>query len=337
MEKTIKQKTNLGVFVALASGLLIIALYFIGNRQQLFETNMVLKAQFYNVNGLQLGNNVRFSGIDVGTVSSINMTSDSTILVEMRIRKETTDFIRKNAVASIGSDGLVGNMIVNIAPNKGNSTPVTTGDTLKTFSKIATDDMLSTLSVTNQNASLLTADLLKITSQILEGKGTLAMLLNDPKIAEDLGASIDQIKETSTLATQSLREIKEFTKTLQTKGSIAHTIFSDTISGHTVQKVIIDIEKSSKNLIATTDQLKNFISTIKTSKGALNYVVNDTLLPREIEATVKEIKESSQKLNENMEALKHNFLLRGYFKRLEREARKEAKIQSKQNTLQDEN
>lgn len=337
MEKTIKQKTNLGIFVVLATTLLIIALYFIGNRQHLFEKNMVLKAQFYNVNGLQLGNNVRFSGIDVGTVSKIDMTSDSTILVEMRIRKETTDFIRKNAVASIGSDGLVGNMIVNITPTKENDVPVITGDTLQTSSKIGTDDMLSTLSATNQNASLLTEDLLKITSQILEGKGALSMLLNDPKLANDLRVSVDQIKQTTMQASESLQEIKAFSKTLQTEGSVAYTIFSDTTSGNNVQKVITDIEKSSKNLVTTTDQLKKLVSTIEKSNGTFNYVVNDTLLPKEIEATVKEIKESSQKLNENMEALKHNFLLRGYFKKQEREARKEAKKQFKQNTTQDEN
>lgn len=337
MEKTIKQKTKLGIFVVLATTILIIALYFIGNRQQLFQKSMILKAQFYNVSGLQIGNNVRFSGIDVGTVSKFNMTTDSTILVEMRISKETTKFIRKNAVASIGSDGLVGNMIININPSKGASMAVISGDTLQTFSKIGTDDMLSTLSVTNQNASLLTADLLKITSKILEGNGTLSMLLNDPQLAKDLGESIGQIKHTSTLAVQSLQQIKTFTKSLHTEGSVVQTLFSDTLSGAAVQKIITDIEKSSENLIATTNQLKSFLSSIENSKGTLNYIVNDTLLPKEIEATVKEIKESSQKLNENMEALKHNFLFRGYFKKQEREALKEAKKRASQNPIQDEN
>lgn len=337
MEKTDKQKRNLGVFVVIATSLLIVALYFIGNRQHLFEKNMVLKAQFNNVNGLQLGNNVRFSGIDVGNVSKITMTSDSSILVEMRIRKETTDYIRKNAVASIGSDGLVGNMIVNIVPKKEKALQVSTGDTLQTYNKIATDDLLSTLSMTNQNASLLTADLLKITSQILEGQGTLAMLLNDPQLAEDLTVSIHQIKETSLLATQSLQEIKVFSKTLQTEGSVAQALFSDTISGKKVQSVITNIERSSKDLIVTSNQVKDLITEIKEGQGTFNYIVKDSLLPKEIEATVQEIKESSQKLNENMEALKHNFLLRGYFKKQAKEAHKKAKSISKQNTLQDEN
>lgn len=337
MEKTIKQKTKLGIFVVLATTILIVALYFIGNRQHLFQKSMILKAQFYNVNGLQIGNNVRFSGIDVGTVSKFNMTTDSTILVDMRIREESTKFIRKNAVASIGSDGLVGNMIINITPRKGKAITVVSGDTLETYSKIGADDMLSTLSVTNENASLLTADLLEITSQILEGSGTLGMLLNDPQLAKDLGVSISQIKQASTLTVQSLQEIKTFTKSLQTEGSVYHTLFSDTISGNNVQKVITDIERSSKNLIATTDQLKSYLASIENSKGTLNYIMNDSLLPKEIQATVSEIKESSEKLNENMEALKHNFLFRGYFKKQEREARREAKKQDAQKPIQDEN
>lgn len=321
MEKTIKQKINLGVFVVISIALLIIALYFIGKRQHLFEKNMVLNAQFYNVNGLQIGNNVRFSGIDVGTVSKITMVTDSTILVEMRIRKETTDFIRKNAVASIGSDGLVGNMIVNITSKKGTLLTVNSGDTLQTSSKIAADDMLSTLSVTNQNASLLTTDLLQITSQILEGNGTLALLLNDPKVAQDLQSSITQLKRTSSLATQSLYEVQSFSQKLQTKGSVVHTLFSDTISGEKIQNIIQDVALSSQNIVATTDELHNLISTINDSKGTLKYILHDTLLPKNIQVTMQELQQSSKRLNENMEALQHSFLLRGYFKKLERQAR----------------
>jgi phospholipid/cholesterol/gamma-HCH transport system substrate-binding protein len=124
---------------------------------------------------------------------------------------------------------------------------------------------------------------------------------------------------------------------LQTEGSVYQTLFSDTLAGNKAQKIIGDIEMSSKNLITTTDQLKSFLATIENSKGALNYVVNDSLLPKEIESTVREIKESSEKLNENMEALKHNFLFRGYFKKQEREARKEAKKSATQNPIKDEN
>ena len=323
MEKSTKQKLNLGIFVVISTTLLILALYLIGNRQHLFEQNMILKAQFANVNGLQIGNNVRFSGIDAGTVSKILMISDSTILVEMRMKVETASFINKNAIASIGSDGLVGNMIVNINPIKGSAPLVKSGDTLQTSSKIATDDMLSTLSVTNQNAALLTADLLKITTQILDGEGTLAMLLNDPQTAQDLRESVAQIKNTSILASQSLSNIQEFSRSLNKEGTLAHTLFIDKNSGDDVKAIIENVEVYSENLTTATTQLQTLIANIENSKGTLNYIVNDTLLPKDIEATVREIEQSSERLNENMKALQSNILFRGYFKKLERQARKE--------------
>lgn len=337
MEKTAKQKLSLGIFVVLSTLILIIALYFIGNRQHLFQKNTILKAQFYNVNGLQMGNNVRFSGIDVGTVSKIDMISDSTIIVEMRIRKENATFIRKNAIASIGSDGLVGNMIVNITPENTSAVLVISGDTLRTSSKIATDDMLSTLSVTNQNAALLTADLLKITTQILEGEGTISLFLNDAQAAQDLKETIAKIKQTSEQASQSMYDINEFSRLLKKEGTVAHTLFADTTSGNSLKNVITNVEFSSENLTAATAQLQQIITSIENSKGTLNYIVNDTLLPKDIEATVREIKQSSERLNENMEALQHNILFRGYFNKLERQARKEAKKESTTKTTKDEN
>lgn len=330
MEKTKKQKINLGIFVVIATGILITALYFIGNRQHLFQENIVLRSQFYNVNGLQIGNNVRFAGIDVGTVSSIKMTSDSTIMIDMRVRKETTDFLRKNAIATIGSDGLVGNMIVNITPRKGPAIPVIYGDTLQTYSKIATDDMLSTLSDTNENAALLTADLLKITNQIIEGEGALGMLITDPQVAQDLRLSITQIKQVSVKASQTLDEINAFSKMLHTDGSLAQIILSDTMSGTKLKNILYEIEQSSGNLNQTTASLDLTVGTFEQSKGTLNYLIKDTLLPKDIQRTIQEVQESSKKLNENMDALKSNILFRGYFKKRKRQ---QAREQRKQNNI----
>lgn len=327
MQKTSKQKLNLGIFVILATVILIAALYFIGNRQHLFESNVLLHTKFYNVNGLQQGNNVRFSGIDVGTVSNITMISDSAIIVEMRIRKETTNFLRNNAIATIGSDGLVGNMIINITPTKGEAPIVQSGDTLQTFSKIITENMLTTLSVTNENAALLTADLLKITTTILEGKGTLGMLINNPKVAEDFQISIAQIKEVTTQASESMDAIQTFSKNLNTDGSLAQVLFSDTISSHKVKKSLSDIEQSTAHLKATSNMLEKTMKTFEDSKGTINYLVKDTLLPNEIKTTIEEIKQSSQKLNDNMDALKHNFFFKGYFKKQDRQARRKEKEQ----------
>lgn len=114
MEKTTSQKIRLGFFVVTGLFIFILAIYFIGDKQKMFGQTNHLKAVFNNVNGLQLGNNVRYSGVNAGTVRNINMINDTIIEVVMLIDKDIFYHIKKDAVAVIGSDGLVGSMIINI-------------------------------------------------------------------------------------------------------------------------------------------------------------------------------------------------------------------------------
>ncbi|MGA8855493.1 MAG: MlaD family protein, partial [Christiangramia sp.] len=197
MAKSTSQKIRLGIFVIIGTLVLIAALYFIGNRQHLFTRNISVFAQFENVNGLQIGNNVRYSGINVGTVSKIEMLEESRILVQMVVEESTGKFIKKDAIATIGSDGLVGSMVVNILPGNKNLASIVPGDTIETYSRIGADDMLSTLNQTNENAALLTSDLLKITNKILEAKGTLGVLVSDTILAQDIKLTLNNLKETS--------------------------------------------------------------------------------------------------------------------------------------------
>ena len=163
MEKSNVQKFNLGLFIMISTLILIAAIYYIGNKQNIFGSTFKISAIFNNVSGIRLGNNVRYSGINVGTVKSIVMINDTTICIDMIIEDKIIEHMKKDAVATIGSDGLVGSMIINIIPSRGGSSPIVSGDTIGSYSKISTNDMLSTLNKTNENAALLTVDLLKIT------------------------------------------------------------------------------------------------------------------------------------------------------------------------------
>ncbi|MBC7748577.1 MAG: MCE family protein, partial [Methylotenera sp.] len=151
MEKTTSQKLQLGVFVIIELLLFILAVYFIGDKKQMFGKTNHLSAVFNNVNGLQLGNNVRFSGINVGTVRGIEMINNMAIRVDMLIDKTIFPLIRKNALATIGSDGLVGNMIINILSGKEGAASILPGDQIATINRIRTEDMLITLDKTNKN------------------------------------------------------------------------------------------------------------------------------------------------------------------------------------------
>ncbi len=323
MKKSNKQKFNLGIFVVISSLALISALYFIGKNQNMFGQTFTINAVFSNINGLQLGNNVRYSGINVGTVKGIDMLNDTTIYVALVIESKMLEHMKKNAIAAIGSDGLVGSMIINIVPNRKASVPIISGDTITSYSKITTNDMLSTLNTTNQNAALLTADLLKITTDINKGKGVIGTLINDSVVTVSFKQTIKNLKVSSANTSKTIDELNKIIKSVDYENSLAAVLLSDSISGIKIKTIIENLEKSSHGIDSVLANINNVVTEFKDGKGTLNYVVNDTILVNDVDETIKNFKEGSVLLNENLEALKHNFLLRGYFKKLEKEQLKE--------------
>ncbi|AKA34292.1 MlaD family protein [Flagellimonas lutaonensis] len=323
MGKTTAQNIRLGIFVILGTILLVIAAYLIGNRQNMFGDTFQLSAVFKNANGLQNGNNVRFSGINVGTVNRIEMLNDTTIKVHMVIDDKMRDHIKKDAVAMIGSDGLVGSMLVNIVPNTGDTLLVEPGDQLQSYSKIATQDMLSTLNTTNENAALLTAELLKVSQSLTQGKGTLGRLLNDTAMANDLQHTNNNLKHTSGQANSALSELNKIMKSIDFEESVAGVLLTDSLSAQQVQNIITNLETSSTDLKKIVKNLDALVADIDEGKGALRYLTQDTVLVDQLENTMKNIDQGVERFNQNMEALKHNFLTRRYFKKLEKEKEKE--------------
>ncbi|WP_308992854.1 MlaD family protein [Mariniflexile litorale] len=324
MKHSNSQKLQLGTLVIIGTILFIAGVYLIGQRSNMFKKTFTISAFFQNVNGLQKGNNVRYSGIEIGTVKDIIMINDSTIKVDMNIEEKIISHIKKNAIATIGSDGLVGNMIINIVPNKGSSKVISNGDVIKSYSKIGADDILSTLSVTNENAAILTADLLKITNSIIEGKGTLGVLLNDTIMSKDLKQSITNLKTASMGASNSIGELNHIITSLKTADtSVMGMLLNDTLSGMKLKNIVGHLETSSSEIETILLNINTVVDDFNTSKGTYNYLVRDTTLANSLESTLKNINEGTDKFNQNMEALKHNFLTRGYFRKLERQEKKD--------------
>lgn len=324
MEKTASQKTRLGLFVISGLLIFILAIYFIGDKQKMFGKTNPLEAVFNNVNGLQLGNSVRYSGISVGTVREIQMINDTTIRINMNIDKAIFSYIKKDAVATISSDGLVGNMIINIIPGKGNEASVEPGDEIQTLNRVRTEDMLNTLNVTNKNAAKLTDNLLKITNEIIKGKGTLGSLLNDTILSKDLGETMRYLKLTTKSASETVTKIDKIISSLDNKNNILGVI-KDTAVANNLKNTISNLEKSTTKINKVVTNLNATILNIKDGKGAVNYLANDPKLVQKIDSTMNNLNAASIKLNEDLEAMKHNFLLRGYFKKQEKEKAKATK------------
>lgn len=325
MKNETRNTLKLGVFVITGFALLIVAIYLIGEKQNMFKKTFSITANFNNVSGLMQGNNVRYSGINIGTVKNITMVNDSTIKVDMNIEEKMVRHIKKNAIATIGTDGLVGNMIVNIIPGGGNERIVVSGDVIQSYTKIGTEDMLNTLSTTNENAALLTAKLLKVADAMSDDKGTLGMLINDTMVASDLKQTFKQLKITSIEASKAMKELNSIISSLDIENSVAGALLNDSIQAQKVKSIITNLDDSSGEIQGVIKNLNETLTNIKEGDGAINYLSNDADLVKNLEETIKNINEGTEKFNENMEALKHNFLTRGYFRKLERQKAKELK------------
>lgn len=322
MRNSTSNHLRLGIFVLVGTLLLLTAIYVLGNRQSMFGGTFEIAAVFKNVNGLQSGNNVRFSGITVGTVKSIDMINDTTIRVGMVIDENMQNNISKNAVAAIGSDGLVGSMIINISPGMGQAELIQPGEQIRTYSRIASEDMLGTLSVTNENAALLTADLLRITQAAMRGEGTVARLLNDKNMAGDMYEAIANLRGISEEVNLAMQEVRLLLEKFQFEGSAAEVMLNDTASGRKMRTLIENLEASSAGINELVENLNSVVNKAREEEGALHYLTSDTVFVQRLDSTMQSIEQGAASFNENMEALQHNFLLRPYFKKQEKKAAK---------------
>ncbi len=192
-----KFKVRLGLFVAGGLALFVISIFIIGKQKNLFNPVFRLTSAFYNVSGLQVGNDIRFSGINVGTVDNITIINDSTVKVDMLIRKEVRKFIKSDSSVGIGSEGLIGDRLVTISQGGTDSPQVKDGDQLDSTEPVETDAIMASLQITALNAEIITLALADIMIKINSGEGTLGMLIADTTIAEDIGKTILNLRRSS--------------------------------------------------------------------------------------------------------------------------------------------
>ncbi len=337
MSKEKSRTTRLGIFVTLATIIFIIVVYNIGNKQSLFGSTFKITSVFNNVNGLQKGNNVRYSGINVGTVDNISFLSDSTLRVIMTLDKKIQPFLKKNAIASIGTDGLVGNMIVNISPGSGTDQVVEDGDQISSYTRIEAENMLNTLGQTTDNIALLTLNLLEIAEKINSGEGSLFRLINDSIMATDLKRAVSNLRITTqninTLSSQFRSSIEEV---VQGKGVLGYLLHDTTFEGQLNQlysnldtlittrttPILNNLERSSLDIAVTTNKLKNIIQDLNLNHGLTGKLLYDTAAAEDLIQILDNLNQGTNRFNQNMEALKHNFLFRKYFKKQEKQLKK---------------
>lgn len=305
---------RLGLFVAIGSLLLIVALYFIGSRQNIFGSSFRISATFYNVNGLMKGHNVRFAGIDVGTVESINIINDSSVKVIMVIEDDVINHIKKNAIASVGTDGLMGNKLVNINSVKGEAPPISEGDVLQTLKPIEMDEMVRTLNMTNTNMMHISSNLKNITDRI-NSKNSLWNLLMDTVVAENVKTSIVNLKlvtNKSVLITGDLHFLSQQIK--NGKGSLGALITDTTLSGR-INQTVVKLSSVSDSAAIIEGNISQIVNNLKKGKGSMGVLLNDTTLIHDLNKSINSFDKGALNFNENMEALKHTWPFKKYYKK----------------------
>ncbi len=321
MSQETSKNIRVGAFVMVGTLLLIVSLYFIGIKQNLFGSTFKLTSQFKNVNGLMPGNNVRFTGIDVGTVKSVEILNDSTVNVTMIIENKVQAFIKKNAMAMVGTDGLMGNKLINIIPSNESAVSVEDGDILASKNPLGTDDMMRTLNITNENVKDITVDLKNIVNK-LNSPNTLWSILMDTIVADNVKQAIVNIKvtgERTAIITGDLSRIVKHIK--DGKGTIG-ALIADTSFAIKLNQSIVNIKLITDSLALVTGDMHYISSKIKKGEGAIGTVLMDTTFVNNLNESMRNIKSGTKSFDEDMEAVKHNILLRNYFKKKEKEAKK---------------
>ncbi len=312
---------RLGLFFLLGTVFLIGALYFIGSKQNLFGSTFRISANFYNVNGLMKGNNVRFAGINVGTVESVEIVSDSSVSVVMLIEESAGKFIKKNALASVGTEGLMGNKLVNINSGGKESLSVTDGDVLKTLRPIEMDEMIRTLSATNNNVEVITSNLRNITDKI-NSKNSLWSLLMDTVVAENIKSAFVNIKVISNQGVMITGNLKDITDGFKSgKGSIG-ALITDTVISSKIKQTIIKFERISDTAAVLSGNIAAIVKNLKAGKGSAGVLLSDTMLIHNLNKSVSTIDKGAGNFNENMEALKHSWPFKKYFKKMKKKTGK---------------
>lgn len=313
MEKEFKRNIKVGVTLLISTVLLIAGLYIIGDKRNIFGSTFRIKVLFQNVNGLTPGNNVRLSGITVGTVESIDIINDSTVNVTMLIENKVIHFINTNSVASIGTDGLMGNKLVNINSSKIPGSPIKEGDVLTSVMPIETDEMLRTLNTTNENIKYISSDLKGITKKI-NSPNTFWSILMDTVVAQNMKSAIANINIAGDRSANLTGDLGAIISDVKSgKGSIGW-LLKDTSLSKKLEYSMMDIKQASGKIVRLTENLESSSNQLKEGNGVLGKLLTDTSLATNLSKSLENLKNGTSGFNENMEGLKHSIFLRKYFR-----------------------
>jgi phospholipid/cholesterol/gamma-HCH transport system substrate-binding protein len=297
MEQNINKKIILSVFIVVGFALFIVAIFIIGGKQNLFVSTFTLQSVFETVSGLKEGSSVRFNGIEVGQVDDIEITGVDKVMIRMTIQSSVREFIKKDSKATVISEGLVGNKIVELTPGSLSVESVRDEDVIQALRPIDTEDILKSLKESGDYASRITKDLSEIVGKVNKGEGTLGQLVYNDQLYRTIDST--------------MRGFSGYT------GQI-NQVFSKITN--TVDAVATDIDQLTKTVKDITGDIAEVTRKMNSSESIVGTLLTDTAFANDLKGliyhanqTTANLERGSFSFSQNMEALKHNFLFKGYF------------------------
>lgn len=324
------ENSKLGIFVVAGLLFLVLLLYMIGRDQNLFGSTYALKVKFENVQGLMPGNNVRISGIEAGTVKRIQIINDTTIEVTMVIELKMKNIIRKNAIVSIGTEGLVGNKVINITPSRQPAELAEEGDYLVPKKNADANEILETLAKTNNDVGVIAAEL-KSTIHRINTSSALWDLLNDSTIPKNLRQSVINIRTATGKANEMAGTLNMIVTDVKNGKGSAGAILTDTMIAQNLNDAVLKIKAVGEEADSLAREINKIVvgiqADINSGKGTANALLKDSATAAKLNGSLDNIQKGTDAFNQNMEALKHSFLFKGYFRKQEKAKQKEAEKQ----------
>jgi phospholipid/cholesterol/gamma-HCH transport system substrate-binding protein len=311
-ESSGRRAVIVGIFILVGILLLVAGVLAIGNLRNTFSSKMEITAVFDDVNGLQKGNNIWFSGVKIGTIKTVRFLGKSHVKVVLNVDQSAKEYIRKDARVRISTDGLIGNKIVIIMGGTYRAGPITEGDTLHVDKTLSPEELMGVLQENNKNLLDITGNVKEMTGQLRAGKGNLGRLMKDESLYEDLASAASSLKSTSMKANQAISSIAEFSSRLNRKGTLAYELGNDTTVFRQLRGTADRLRMVSDTASIAVTNLKRATENRRTPVGVL---LHDEQAGANLKTILKNLSSGSKKLDEDLEAMQHSFLLRKYFRK----------------------
>ena len=313
----LKKNIKLGAFVVGGIIIFLASVFYMGREGNLFNKTFVVSAIFKNVEGLKEGDNVWLSGVKIGTVKRVQIVSEGKVIVSLSLKDKQNEFIKKDATAFVGSDGLVGSKIVIIRPGSV-SQAINDNDTINALSPTDTQELFNIAKEIGVNARSISNDLSLITLRINRGEGIFGELLHDGPISNDLRETILSLKASGENANRITADARQVLDELNNGEGLVAKLINDTTYAIKFDNTLQNISDVSQNSKVMSEDLQKIIEKVNNHENAIGVLLTDTVFAQKLQGTMDNAKSASIKLDANMEALQHSFLLKGYFKKQKR-------------------